>query len=61
MDDIKILVKNEKEQETLIETIRLHSQDIEIEFGIEKWVMLVMKEKKETMKGIEQPILGENK
>ena len=36
MDDIKLFAKNEKEMETLIHTVRICSQDIGIEFGIEK-------------------------
>ena len=36
MDDIKLFVKNEKELVTLIQTIRIYSQDIGIECGIEK-------------------------
>ena len=43
MDDIKLFAKNEKEQETLIHTVRIYSQDIGIEFGIEKCAMLVVK------------------
>ena len=43
MDDIKLFAKNEKELETLIHTVRIYSQDIGIEFGIEKCAMLVMK------------------
>ena len=43
MDDIKLFAKNEKELETLIHTIRIYSQDIGMEFGIEKCVLLVMK------------------
>ena len=42
-DDIKLFAKNEKELETLIQTVRIYSQDIEMEFGIEKCAMLVMK------------------
>ena len=43
MDDIKLFAKNEKEVETLIHTVRIYSQDIGMEFGIEKCAMLVMK------------------
>ena len=43
MDDIKLFAKNEKEMETLIHTVRIYSQDIGMEFGIEKCTMLVMK------------------
>ena len=42
MDDIKLFAKNEKELETPIQTIRIYSQDIVIEFGIEKYAMLIM-------------------
>ena len=42
MDDIKLFAINEKEQETLIHTIRIYSQDRGIEYGREKYVMLVM-------------------
>ena len=34
--------KNKKELETLIYSVRIYSQDIGMEFGIEKCVMLVM-------------------
>ena len=43
MDDIKLFAKNEKELETLINAIRIYSQDIGVEFSIEKCAMLVMK------------------
>ena len=36
MDDIKLFSKNEKELETLIQAVRIYSQDIGMEFGIEK-------------------------
>ena len=51
MDDSKIFAKNEKERDNLIQTIRICSQDIGMEFDIEKRVMLIMrKEKRETTK-----------
>ena len=43
MDDIKLFAKNEKELETLLHVVRIYSQDIGMEFGIEKCVMLVIK------------------
>ena len=56
MDDIKLFAKNEKERETLIHTIRIYSQDIGMEFGIEKCVLLVMKSgKRHLTDGIELP------
>ena len=33
MDDMKLFAKNEKELETLIQTIRIYSQDIGIKFA----------------------------
>ena len=56
MDDIKLFAKNENEQETWIHTIRIYSQDIWMEFGIEKWAMLVMKSSKwDLNNGMELP------
>ena len=43
MDDIKLFAKNEKELETLIQAVRIYSQDIGMELGIEKCAMLEMK------------------
>ena len=36
IDDIKILTKNEKELETLIQTLRIYNDDIGMKFGIEE-------------------------
>ena len=56
IDDIKLLAKNEKELETLIHAVRIYSQDIGMEFGIEKCAMLVMKSGKRHMTdGMELP------
>ena len=61
MDDIKLFAKNEKELETLIHTVRIYSQDIGMEFGIEKCAMLVMKSGKwHTIDGIELPNQDKN-
>ena len=49
MDDIKLFAKNERELETLIDAVRIYSQDIGMEFGIEKCAMLVMKSGKRHM------------
>ena len=46
-DDIKLLVKNEKEWETLIQAVMIFSDDIGTESGIEKCTMLIMKSGKE--------------
>ena len=56
MDDIKLFTKNEKELETLIQTVIIYSQDIEMEFGVEKCIMLVMKSgKRHLTEGVELP------
>ena len=56
MDDIKLIVKNEKELETLIHAFRIYSQDKGIKFGIEKCAMLVMENSKRHLtKGMELP------
>ena len=56
MDDIKLFAKNEKELETLIHAVRIYSQDIGMEYGIEKCSMLVMKSgKRHLMDGMELP------
>ena len=43
MDDIKLFAKNEKELENLIHAVRISSQEIRVEFAIEKCAMLLMK------------------
>ena len=43
MDGIKLFEKNEKELKILIHSVRIYSQDIGMEFGIEKFAMLIMK------------------
>ena len=56
MDDIKLFATYEKELETLIHTVTIYSQDIGMEFGIEKCATLVMKSgKRHTTDGIELP------
>ena len=56
MDDIKLFAKNEKELETLIKTVRIYSQDIGMEFAIEKCAMLVMGSgKRHITEGVELP------
>ena len=53
---IKIFTKNEKEQEILIETMKIYWKDIGTEFDIEKYAILIIKkEKKETTEEIELP------
>ena len=46
MDDIKLFRKNEKELKTLIQAVRIYSQDIGMEFAIGECVMLIMKSRK---------------
>ena len=56
MDDIKLFANEEKELETQIHTVRIHSQDIGMEFSIEKCALLVMKSgKRHLTDGIELP------
>ena len=43
MDDIKCLPKTKKKSETIIQAVRIYSEDIGMEFGIEKCAMLIMK------------------
>ena len=40
---VKLFAKNEKELETLIHIVRIYSQYIGVEFGIEKCALFVMK------------------
>ena len=48
--------KNYKDLVTLIQTARMYSEDIEMEFGIEKFTILIMKSRKrDWTEGIELP------
>ena len=42
-DDIKLFAKNEDELEALKQAVKIYSQDIGMEFGIEKCVILIRK------------------
>ena len=53
MDDIIQFSKKEKELETLMQTIRIFSEDIGIEFGIEKCDMQIRNRKRQITKEIE--------
>ena len=56
MKAIKLFPKNEKELENVIFEVRIHSQDIGMEFGIEKYVTLVLKSgKRHLTDGMELP------
>ena len=56
VDEIKQFAKTEKELETLMHAVRIYKHDIEMEFGIEKCAMLVMKTgERRLTDGIELP------
>ena len=56
IDDIKHFAKNKKELESLIQTVRIYSQDIGMEFGKEICAMLVTKSgKRQLTEGVELP------
>ena len=42
MDDLKLYSRSEKGLDSLVQTVRVFSEDIGMEFGIEKYSMLVM-------------------
>ena len=46
MDDLKLYSRSEKGLDSLVQTVRVFSEDIGIEFGIEKCAMLVMEKGK---------------
>ena len=66
MDDLKLYGKNENQIDTLVNTVRVFSDDIRMEFGISKCAILIMKRGKivkcdgivmpgnEIMKGLEE-------
>ena len=43
MDDLKLYSKTEKQLDSLIQTVRISSNDIKMEFGIDKCAILVLK------------------
>ena len=43
MEDTRLFAKNKKDLETLIQVIKIYSQDIGMEFGIDKCAMFIMK------------------
>ena len=56
MDDLKLYGKKEKELDSLVQTVRVFSQDIRMEFGIDKCAMIVLKRGKLVMSdGIKLP------
>ena len=46
MDDLKLYSQSEKGLDSLGQTVRIFSEDIGMEFGIEKYAMLVMEKGK---------------
>ena len=47
VNDINVLARNEKELEILVQTIRIYSPIIGMEFDTEKYALLIMKSGKE--------------
>ena len=43
MEDVELFAKNEKELETLIQAVRIHSQDVDIKLDLEKCAMLIVR------------------
>ena len=46
MNDLKLYGKNEKQLDTLIDTVRVFSDDIRMQFGISKCALLIMREER---------------
>ena len=46
MDDLKLYSRSEKGLDSLVQTVHVFSEDIGMEFGIEKCAMLVMEKEK---------------
>ena len=56
MDDLKLYSRSEKRLDSLVQTVRVFSEDIGMKFGIGKCAMLVMKKGKIVKSvGIELP------
>ena len=51
IDEVKVFANNEKELDTQIETIRICSKDIRMEFGIEKCAILIRTNRKKRKSG----------
>ena len=43
MNDLKSYSKREKTLDSLIQTLRILNENVGMQFGIDKWAMLVMK------------------
>ena len=62
MEGIKLFAKIEKEFETLLQAVRICSENVGVQFGIEKCVMLIEKSGKwQITEGIELPNQEKNK
>ena len=48
MDDLKLYAKNEKDLDSLVQTVRIFSDQFGMEFGIDKCAILVLKRGKIT-------------
>ena len=56
IDDLKLYAKSERELDSLIETVRIFSDDIVMVFGLDKCALLVLKRRKMAgTEGIELP------
>ena len=51
MDDLKLYGKNEREIESLVQSVRIYSEDIAVEFGVQKCAFI------KTLRGEKLPIL----
>ena len=52
MDGIKLFAKNERDLETLIQAVKIYSQNTGMEFGLEKCVMLIIRSEKRQIEEI---------
>ena len=59
MDDLKLYSRSEKGLDSLVQTVCVFSEDIGMEFGIEKCAMLVM-EKGKIVKSVRAKLNGAN-
>ena len=45
MDDLKLYAKNEKQLDSLVQTVRTFSEDIGMQFGIDKCALIILEHK----------------
>ena len=56
MDDLKLYAKSEKIWSHLIQTVRIFSEDIRMEFGLDQCAVMIMKRGKQVeADGVELP------